>query len=62
MRFGAFRALDDLGLVEIDQNRGAFVRKIDLDEAIEIHDVYSAPEELALVVQLAGFPAHKSRS
>jgi len=47
MRLGAFRALDDLGLVEIDQNRGAFVRKIDLDEAIEIHDVCSALEELA---------------
>ena len=45
MRLGAFRALDDLGLVEIDQNREAF--KIDLDEAIEIHDVYSALEELA---------------
>ena len=44
---GAFRALDDLGLVQIDQNRGDFVRKIDLDEAIEIHDVYSALEELA---------------
>ena len=47
MRLGAFRTLDDLGLVQIDQNRGAFVRKIDFDEAIEIHDVYSALEELA---------------
>ena len=47
MRLGAFRALDELGLVEIDHNRGAFVRKIDLDEAIEIHDVCSALEELA---------------
>jgi DNA-binding GntR family transcriptional regulator len=47
MRLGAFRALDDLGLVQSDENRGAFVRKIDLDEAIEIHDVYSALEELA---------------
>jgi DNA-binding GntR family transcriptional regulator len=43
----AFRALEDLGLVHIEQNRGAFVRKIDLDEAVEIHDVYSALEELA---------------
>jgi len=43
----AFRALEDLGLVQIEQNRGAFVRKIDLDEAVEIHDVYSALEELA---------------
>src|ERR1700720_4834863 len=43
----AFRALEDLGLVQIEQNRGAFVRQIDLDEAVEIHDVYSALEELA---------------
>src|ERR1700724_4447089 len=43
----AFRALEDLGLVQIEQNRGSFVRKIDLDEAVEIHDVYSALEELA---------------
>jgi DNA-binding GntR family transcriptional regulator len=43
----AFRALEDLGLVQIEKNRGAFVRKIDLDEAVEIHDVYSALEELA---------------
>lgn len=43
----AFRALEDLGLVQIEQNRGASVRKIDLDEAVEIHDVYSALEELA---------------
>jgi DNA-binding GntR family transcriptional regulator len=43
----AFRALADVGLLQIEQNRGAFVRKIDLDEAIEIHDIYSALEELA---------------
>jgi DNA-binding GntR family transcriptional regulator len=43
----AFRALEDLGLVQIEKNRGAFVRKIDLNEAVEIHDVYSALEELA---------------
>jgi DNA-binding GntR family transcriptional regulator len=43
----AFRALADVGLLQIEQNRGAFVRKIDLEEAIEIHDIYSALEELA---------------
>jgi DNA-binding GntR family transcriptional regulator len=43
----AFRALADVGLLQIEQNRGAFVRKIDFDEAIEIHDIYSALEELA---------------
>jgi DNA-binding GntR family transcriptional regulator len=43
----AFRTLADLGLIEIQQNRGASVRKIDLEEAIEIHDIYSVLEELA---------------
>jgi DNA-binding GntR family transcriptional regulator len=43
----AFRALEDLGLIQIEKNRGAFVRKIDLEEAVEIHDVYSVLEELA---------------
>src|ERR1700720_1031446 len=43
----AFRALADVGLLQIEQNRGAFVRKIDFDEAVEIHDIYSALEELA---------------
>jgi DNA-binding GntR family transcriptional regulator len=42
-----FRALADVGLLQIRQNRGAYVRKIDLQEATEIHDVYSALEELA---------------
>ena len=43
----AFRALDDVGLLQIEQNRGAYVRKINFEEAIEIHDIYSALEELA---------------
>src|SRR6266566_7843249 len=43
----AFRALADVGLLQIEQNRGACVRKIDFEEAVEIHDVYSALEELA---------------
>src|SRR3984893_18537144 len=43
----ALRALADVGLLQIEQNRGAFVRKIDFDEAVEIHDIYSALEELA---------------
>src|SRR5208337_3178650 len=43
----AFRALADVGLLQIEQNRGAYVRKIDFEEAVEIHDVYSALEELA---------------
>src|SRR5580693_8188092 len=43
----ALRALADAGLLQIEQNRGAYVRKIDFEEAVEIHDVYSALEELA---------------
>jgi DNA-binding GntR family transcriptional regulator len=43
----AFRALEDVGLLQIEQNRGAYVRKIDFEEAVEIHDIYSALEELA---------------
>ena len=43
----AFHALEDLGLLRTEKNRGAFVRKIDPEEALEIHDVYSALEELA---------------
>jgi DNA-binding GntR family transcriptional regulator len=43
----ALRTLADVGLLQIEQNRGAYVRKIDFEEAIEIHDVYSALEELA---------------
>jgi DNA-binding GntR family transcriptional regulator len=43
----AFRALEDVGLLRIEQNRGAYVRKINFEEAIEIHDIYSALEELA---------------
>src|SRR3984893_18660404 len=43
----AFRALEDVGLLQIEQNRGAYVRKINFEEAIEIHDIYSALEELA---------------
>src|ERR1700686_1278763 len=43
----AFRALADVGLLQIEQNRGAYVRKIDFEEAVEIHDIYSALEELA---------------
>ena len=43
----ALRALAEARLLQIEPNRGAFVRKVDLHEAIEIHDIYSALEELA---------------
>ena len=43
----ALRALAEAGLVQIEPNRGAAVRQVDLNEAIQIHDVYSALEELA---------------
>jgi DNA-binding GntR family transcriptional regulator len=43
----AFRALETVGLLQLEPNRGACVRKIVLEEALEIHDVYAALEELA---------------
>ena len=43
----AFRAMEDVGLLQIEQNRRAYVRKINFEEGVEIHDVYSALEELA---------------
>ena len=38
----AVRALDSVGLVEVIPNRGAFVRKIELAEALEVYEVRAA--------------------
>lgn len=38
----AVRALDSVGLVEVQTNRGAYVRKIDLAEALEVYEVRAA--------------------
>ena len=58
----ALRALAEAGLLQIEPNRGASVRKVDLNEALEIHDVYSALEELAAqsaARRLAGAPVEQ---
>lgn len=38
----AVRALDSVGLIEVQTNRGAYVRKIDLAEALEVYEVRAA--------------------
>lgn len=42
----AFRALDQIGLVRFEKNRGVFVREITLEEASEIYEVRAALEGL----------------
>lgn len=43
----AFRILEEAGLVRQEKNRGAFVRSIPLDEAVEIYDLRAMLEESA---------------
>src|SRR5262249_7385108 len=43
----ALRALAEAGLLQIEPNRGTLVRKVHLNQVHQIHDVYSAVEELA---------------
>ena len=43
----AFRMLEEAGLVELEKNRGVFVRSIPLDEAMEIYDLRAMVEEAA---------------
>lgn len=38
----AVRALDAVGLIEVQPNRGAYVRKIELSEALEVYEVRAA--------------------
>lgn len=38
----AVRALDAVGLVEVQTHRGAFIRKIELSEALEVYEVRAA--------------------
>ena len=35
----AFRVLEEAGLVQLEKNRGVFVRQVPLDEALEIFDL-----------------------
>jgi phosphonate utilization transcriptional regulator len=41
----AFRMLEEAGLVRQEKNRGAFVRHISLDEALEIYDLRAMMDE-----------------
>ena len=43
----AFRALGEQGLVQVEKNRGVFVRQISVEEADETYAVRSALEGLA---------------
>jgi phosphonate utilization transcriptional regulator len=40
----AFRVLEEAGLVQLEKNRGVFVREVMLDEALEIFDVRAMME------------------
>jgi phosphonate utilization transcriptional regulator len=40
----AFRVLEELGLVQLEKNRGVYVRQIPLDEALEIFDLRAMME------------------
>lgn len=42
----AFRALEGSGLVQLEINRGVFVRRISVEEADEIYDIRAAFDEL----------------
>lgn len=52
----AFRGLEEKGLVQVEKNRGVFVRTISPDEANGIYEVRIALE-LLVVDKLAGDPA-----
>lgn len=41
----AFRMLEESGLVQLEKNRGVFVRSIPLDEAMEIYDLRAMVDE-----------------
>ena len=41
----AFRALEELGLVRIEKNRGVFVRRISIEEADQIYEVRAILDE-----------------
>ncbi len=41
----SFRTLEEMGLVRLEKNRGAFVREISADEAADIYEVRAALDE-----------------
>jgi phosphonate utilization transcriptional regulator len=65
----AFRALEEIGLVRVEKNRGVFVRSISVEEADQIYEVRAILDEwigrrlaqTATAVQIAGFRAEVER-
>jgi phosphonate utilization transcriptional regulator len=65
----AFRALEELGLVRIEKNRGVFVRRISVGEADEIYEVRAILDEwigrrlaqIATPEQIRALRAHVER-
>ena len=65
----AFRALEEMGLVRIEKNRGVFVRRISVEEADQIYEVRAILDEwigrrlaqIATAEQLRGLRAHVDR-
>jgi len=65
----AFRALEEIGLVRIEKNRGVFVRRISVEEADQIYEVRAILDEwigrrlaqIARPEQIRTFRAHVER-
>ena len=65
----AFRALEELGLVRVEKNRGVFVRRISVEEADAIYEVRAILDEwigrrlsqIATAEQIRGWRAHVDR-
>jgi phosphonate utilization transcriptional regulator len=65
----AFRALEEIGLVRVEKNRGVFVRSISVEEADQIYEVRAILDEwigrrlaqTATAEQIAGFRADVER-
>ena len=65
----AFRALEEIGLVRVEKNRGVFVRNISVQEADQIYEVRAILDEWigrrlaqnATAEQIAGFRAEVDR-
>lgn len=57
----AFRMLEEAGLVHQEKNRGAFVRTIPLEEAVEIYDLRAVMDELVGRRLATGISAEQMR-
>jgi phosphonate utilization transcriptional regulator len=65
----AFRALEEMGLVQVEKNRGVFVRRISVEEADQIYEVRAILDEwigrrlaqIATPDQIRGLRTHVER-